>query len=201
VSYQHVKRTLDCLGAATLLATLSPLLSGIGLAIWVSSGRPIFFRQARGGWRGKVFQILKFRTMSSTTDAAGELLPDTQRMTRVGRVLRSLSLDELPELLNILKGDMSFVGPRPFLADYLPLYSQEQLRRHDVRPGLTGWAQINGRNALSWEDRFKLDLWYVDHVSPALDLKILLLTVIKVLESEGINQDENTTAERFQGSR
>jgi len=198
--YQGVKRMLDCAAAGGLLVALSPLLAGLSAAIWLESGSPVLFRQQRPGYRGKLFRIAKFRTMREARDANGAALPDFQRMTRVGSVMRSLSLDELPELWNILIGEMSFVGPRPLLVQYLPLYNAEQARRHDVRPGLTGWAQVNGRNSLAWEERFKLDVYYVDHCSFLLDLRILLLTCWKVVQREGINQGENLTAEPFRGS-
>lgn len=198
--YQRSKRVADFCVALLLLLLLSPLLVGLGLAILLESGGPVLFRQARGGFQGRVFNIVKFRTMRDTRDASGELLPDSERITAVGRLMRALSLDELPEVWNILNGDMSFVGPRPFIADYLPLYTEAQARRHSVRPGLSGWAQVNGRNALAWEERFKLDLWYVDHCSHWVDLKIVVMTFGKVLRREGVNQSETVTAERFRGS-
>jgi sugar transferase EpsL len=163
-------------------------------------GNPIFFRQKRPGYRGRPFWIYKFRTMTDTYDMQDNLLPDSQRITRVGRFLRSTSLDELPELFNVLRGEMSLVGPRPLLMQYLERYTPQQARRHEVLPGITGWAQVNGRNALTWEEKFDLDVWYVDHWSFGLDLKILLITAVKVLRREGINQPGHTTAEEFIGT-
>ncbi|MDQ0013666.1 lipopolysaccharide/colanic/teichoic acid biosynthesis glycosyltransferase [Variovorax boronicumulans] len=164
-------------------------------------GSPVFFRQARPGLHGRPFQMVKFRTMTAARASDGQLLPDAERLTAFGRFLRASSLDELPELWNVLKGDMSLVGPRPLLMDYLPLYSAEQSRRHEVRPGITGWAQINGRNALSWDEKFKLDVWYVDNRSLWLDIKILWLTVRKVLVRDGISAAGEATMPRFTGSR
>ena len=164
-------------------------------------GSPVFFRQTRPGLRGRPFQMVKFRTMTDARGPDGKLLPDAVRLTAFGRFLRATSLDELPELWNVLKGDMSLVGPRPLLMEYLPLYSPEQARRHDVHPGITGWAQVNGRNALSWEEKFKLDVWYVDHRSLSLDIKILWLTVRKVLVREGISADGEATMSKFTGGK
>ncbi len=194
------KRLFDlCL---TLLALLlfSPLLLIICPLSLIRQGRPLFFRQPRPGYKGRIFTIYKFRTMSSARGADGQLLPDAQRLTALGRFLRATSLDELPELFNVLAGEMSLVGPRPLLVAYLERYSPEQMRRHDVLPGLTGWAQINGRNALSWQDKFRLDVWYVDHWSFWLDLKIIFLTVWKVLKREGISQPGQATTEEFKGN-
>ncbi len=195
-----LKRGCDVVGALTALVVLMPLLGGIALVIRLTLGGPVLFRQARPGVHGKPFVMYKFRTMREAVDAAGNPLPDELRLTRLGQVVRSYSLDELPELWNVLRGDMSLVGPRPLLMEYLPLYTSEQRRRHEVKPGLTGWAQVNGRNAISWEDKFKLDVWYVDHRSLALDLRILVLTVKKVLLQEGITQQGQATMERFRGS-
>jgi lipopolysaccharide/colanic/teichoic acid biosynthesis glycosyltransferase len=172
----------------------------ITLLVWIYHGRPVLFQQTRGGYRGRVFKIYKFRSMTDARDVYGELLPDEARLTRLGRLLRSTSLDELPELINVLRGEMSWVGPRPLFATYLERYSPEQARRHEVLPGITGWAQINGRNVLSWEDKFQLDVWYVDHRSLGLDLRILLLTPWKVIRREGIDQPGFTSAEEFMGS-
>jgi lipopolysaccharide/colanic/teichoic acid biosynthesis glycosyltransferase len=163
-------------------------------------GMPVFFRQIRPGWMGKPFEMKKFRTMRDTTNSNGELISDAERLTAFGRLLRATSLDELPELWNVLKGEMSLVGPRPLLMEYLPLYSQEQKRRHEVRPGITGWAQINGRNNASWEEKLKMDVWYVDNQSFWLDMKILLMTVKKVFLREDINQSGHATAEKFKGN-
>jgi sugar transferase EpsL len=195
-----IKYSLDRLAAALALVLLSPLLIPLALLVRAKLGNPIFFRQQRPGLRGRPFNILKFRTMTDDRDVQGDLLPDAQRLTPFGRWLRSTSLDELPELINIARGDMSIVGPRPLLMRYLPLYTPEQSRRHLVKPGLTGWAQINGRNAISWEEKFRLDTWYVDHWSLWLDLKIILLTVIKVVRREGISEQNQATMSEFTGS-
>jgi sugar transferase EpsL len=191
------KRAIDLAGAAAGLMVLAPVLLLIVLAVWRSLGSPVLFRQDRAGLHGRRFELLKFRTMTDARDASGELRPDGQRLTPFGNWLRSTSLDELPELINVLRGDMSLVGPRPLLLDYLGHYSAEQARRHEVRPGLTGWAAVHGRNATSWERRLALDVWYVDHWSPSLDLKILLMTVIKVLKREGISAEGHATMPRF----
>ncbi|MGQ9908259.1 MAG: sugar transferase [Candidatus Flexifilum sp.] len=196
-----LKRPLDFLISLVALIVLSPVLLLIGLLVAVRLGRPILFRQVRPGLHGKPFTIYKFRTMTDARDADGHLLPDAERLTPFGRFLRSTSLDELPELFNVLKGDMSLVGPRPLLMEYLDRYTPEQARRHHVRPGITGWAQINGRNAIAWEEKFALDVWYVDHISLGLDLRILALTVWKVLRREGISQQGEATVSYFQGSK
>lgn len=182
------------------LILLSPVLLIVSLLVRVKLGGPVFFTQVRPGLNGKPFKMIKFRTMKNSVDKSGNLLPDAERMTDFGRLLRSTSLDELPELWNVLKGDMSLVGPRPLLMQYLPLYSREQNRRHEVKPGVTGWAQVNGRNSLSWDDKFKLDTWYVDNRSLLLDVKILFLTVKKVIARDGISQVDNVTMEPFTGS-
>jgi sugar transferase EpsL len=196
----RAKRTFDLLAAATGLIVLSPLLVTTGLVIRLSIGSPVLFRQQRPGYRGRPFTMIKFRTMHGERDVAGELLPDAIRMTAVGRFLRSTSIDELPALWNVIRGEMSLVGPRPLLMEYLPRYDQEQIRRHDVRPGITGLAQINGRNAVTWERKFELDVWYVDHRSFLLDLRILAFTVMNVLRREGISQPGRATADPFKGS-
>ena len=195
------KRLLDLLLTIPGLALLSPILALIAVLVRIYHGSPIFFHQLRPGYRGKPFELIKFRTMSEARDAQGRLLPDMQRLTRLGRFLRSTSLDELPEFFLVLSGKMSLVGPRPLLMQYLERYSPEQKRRHDVLPGITGWAQINGRNTLTWEDKFDLDVWYVDHWSLWLDIKIMLLTLWKVVRREGISQPGHATAEEFMGSR
>jgi lipopolysaccharide/colanic/teichoic acid biosynthesis glycosyltransferase len=194
------KTLADRLAAALALVLLSPLLIPLALLVRAKLGNPIFFRQQRPGLGGRPFNILKFRTMTDDRDAEGNLLPDAQRLTSFGCWLRSTSLDELPELINIARGDMSIVGPRPLLMRYLPLYTPEQSRRHLVKPGLTGWAQINGRNAISWEEKFRLDTWYVDHWSLWLDVKILVLTVLRVLVRDGINATGEATMPAFTGS-
>jgi len=178
-----------------------PLLLAIALLLWVSEGWPVFFSQDRPGYQGKIFRLTKFRTMRSAVDADGCLLPDRQRLSRIGSFLRSLSLDELPEIIHVLKGEMSLVGPRPLLPQYLDRYTPEQMRRHEVLPGITGWAQIHGRNTLSWEEKFRLDVWYVDHWSLRLDVRILLLTFWKAIRREGINQPGEATAAEFTGTR
>jgi sugar transferase EpsL len=194
------KRALDVVVAAAGLLLLSPVLAATALAVRLGIGSPVFFRQTRPGLNGQPFALLKFRTMRDADDAEGNLLPDAARLTRLGAFLRSTSLDELPELWNVLRGEMSLVGPRPLLMEYLPLYTPEQARRHEVRPGITGWAQVNGRNALRWEDKFRLDVWYVDHRSLWFDIRILVLTLKKVLVREGISQQGQATMERFTGT-
>jgi len=196
-----IKRRLDILFSFCALLFLSPLLLLLALLVRFSIGKPILFRQTRPGLLGEPFQMVKFRTMIDAKDRAGNLLPDQDRLTPFGSFLRATSLDELPELWNVLKGDMSLVGPRPLLMEYLPLYSPEQMRRHEVRPGITGWAQVNGRNALSWEEKFALDVWYVDNCSLWLDLKILLLTIRKVVLREGISAQGEATMHRFMGTQ
>ena len=193
------KRVLDMTLVLLALIILAPVLGVLGILVRITSGAPVLFRQQRPGLHGKPFTLYKFRTMTDAHDAEGNLLPDDQRLTPFGRFLRSTSLDELPELWNVLKGDMSLVGPRPLLMRYLPRYTPEQMRRHEVRPGVTGWAQINGRNALTWEEKFDLDVWYVDNVSPWLDLKIIVLTMWKILKREGISQPGQATMEEFMG--
>ncbi len=195
-----MKRLLDVVAASAGMLLLSPVLGLTALAVSVFLGGPVLFSQLRPGMHGKPFTLYKFRTMRDARDAAGKPLSDAERLTRFGHFLRASSLDELPELWNVLRGDMSLVGPRPLLMEYLPLYSPEQARRHEVRPGITGWAQVNGRNAISWEDKFRLDMWYVDHHSLWLDLKILFLTLKKVFAREGISQEGQATAEKFRGS-
>jgi sugar transferase EpsL len=191
------KRFFDLALAIPGLFAISPILLMISLLVRTRLGRPVLFKQIRPGLHGKPFAIYKFRTMTDAMGEDGKVLPDAERLTRLGRFLRAASLDELPELFNILKGDMSIVGPRPLLMQYLDRYTPEQARRHEVRPGLTGWAQINGRNDISWEDKFKMDVWYVDHQSLLLDLKIIGMTVLKVLKREGINQAGEATAAEF----
>jgi len=195
------KRLFDLLASSLAILVLSPVFLAVSLVLWASEGRPLLFRQRRPGYRGQIFLCNKFRTMRQLADKNGTPLPDSQRVSRLGKFLRSTSLDELPELLNVFSGEMSLVGPRPLLVQYLERYSPEEARRHDVYPGITGWAQINGRNSLSWEDKFKYDVWYVDHWSFLLDLKIIFLTVWKVLAREGINQPGQATAEEFKGSK
>ena len=178
---------------------LSPLLLTIALLIRLKMGRPVFFGQTRTGLKGQPFTLYKFRTMIDRREKHGQLLPDAERLTPFGRILRVSSLDELPELWNVLKGEMSLVGPRPLLMEYLERYTPEQARRHQVKPGITGWAQVNGRNTISWEEKFKLDLWYVDHCSLRIDLKVLFLTIWKTIKREGINQSDQATMEEFRG--
>lgn len=196
-----IKRCLDFLLAAILLAVMLPLLGIIAIILAAHHGFPILFRQRRPGLNGEPFEMIKFRTMTSAVDASGIPLPDEQRLSWLGRLLRSSSLDELPELWNVLKGEMSLVGPRPLLMEYLPLYTPEQARRHEVRPGITGWAQVNGRNAISWEEKFQLDAWYVDHHTLWLDIRILWMTVISVFSRHGINAPGQVTMHKFSGSR
>jgi lipopolysaccharide/colanic/teichoic acid biosynthesis glycosyltransferase len=194
-----LKRAFDLALSAALLILLSPVLLLVALIILLVDGRPVIFSQARPGLLGRPFLLRKFRTMADASDAEGAPLADARRLTRLGRVLRNSSLDELPTLWNVLTGAMSLVGPRPLLMEYLPLYSPEQARRHEVPPGITGWAQVNGRNAISWEEKFAYDVWYVDHWSLALDFRILLMTVVNVFRAEGINQEGSATVERFRG--
>lgn len=196
-----MKRLFDLVVAGCALVVLSIPLLVLTLIVRKRLGRPAFFRQVRPGMNGKPFEMIKFRTMTDARDAHGTLLPDAERLTDFGRFLRATSLDELPELWNVLKGDMSLVGPRPLLMEYLPLYSREQARRHAVRPGVTGWAQVNGRNALSWDEKFALDVWYVDHHSLWLDLRILAMTVRKVVVREGINAAGEATMSKFTGNK
>ena len=194
-----LKRLIDIFGSLIGLALSSPIIIVISIIIYFTMGRPIFFKQVRPGLKGKPFVIYKFRTMLDLRDEKGNLLPDEKRLTTIGKFLRSTTSDELPEFWNVLKGDMSLVGPRPLLMEYLDRYTPEQARRHNVKPGMTGWAQINGRNAISWEEKFKLDVWYVDNWNIFLDLKIILLTILKVLKREGINQPGRATVDYFRG--
>jgi len=194
------KRVLDLVIAIPGILVLSPIFALISVLVRINIGSPVIFSQKRPGYLGKPFWVYKFRTMANLYDDNDNLLPDDQRITRLGQVLRSTSLDELPELYNVIRGEMSIVGPRPLLMQYLDRYTSEQARRHEFLPGMTGWAQINGRNALSWEEKFKLDVWYIDHWSFGLDLKILLISVIKVLRREGISQPGQATSEEFMGT-
>jgi sugar transferase EpsL len=194
------KRILDLVLTIPALILLAPVMSLVALAVWLTMGRPLLFRQLRPGLYGEPFTLRKFRTMTDERDATGNLLPNAQRLTRMGALLRSTSLDELPELWNVLRGEMSLVGPRPLLVEYLPLYTPEQARRHEANPGITGWAQVSGRNALTWEQKFALDVWYVDHRSFLLDLRILFMTVWKVCKREGIGHNGHATMVPFGGS-
>jgi lipopolysaccharide/colanic/teichoic acid biosynthesis glycosyltransferase len=198
--YRHFKYAFDLFVSFFTILIFSPLLLVIALLIRWHLGDPIFFCQRRPGHRGRPFYLLKFRTMSNACLPSGALLPDAQRLTPFGRWLRATSIDELPALINILRGEMSFIGPRPLLMQYLPLYSPEQSRRHDVKPGFSGWAQVNGRNAISWDEKFHLDVWYVDHQSFWLDLRIFLLTILRVIQREGISADGEATMQPFMGS-
>jgi lipopolysaccharide/colanic/teichoic acid biosynthesis glycosyltransferase len=194
-----MKRLFDFLLASVLLILFSPLFILVSLLIFFKMGQPILFRQLRPGYKEKIFGIYKFRTMTNERDEKGELLPDEKRVIGLGKFIRSTSLDELPQLFNVLKGEMSFVGPRPLLIEYLPLYNNEQKRRHNVLPGITGWAQVNGRNAISWEQKFRYDVWYVDHQSFLLDMRILWMTFLKVLHRSDINSKNSATMEKFKG--
>lgn len=200
LEYPISKRIFDLIAVTLGLVLLSPFLLLTALFVAIFLGTPVLFRQQRPGYKARPFFIYKFRTMTDASDSAGNLLPDDQRLTRLGRFLRAFSLDELPELLNILRGEMSLVGPRPLLMEYLERYSPEQMRRHDAYPGLTGWAQVNGRNAITWQDKFRYDVWYVDNWSFWLDIKILILTVWKVIKREGISQPGQATTEYFMGN-
>ena len=196
-----IKRLLDFFVSLIALLILSPVL--IIVSVWlyfVNEGAGVFFTQDRPGKNNQIFRLIKFKTMNDKRDKDGKLLPDGVRLTKAGRFVRSTSLDEIPQLINVLKGDMSLIGPRPLLLKYLPLYNAEQARRHEVRPGITGWAQVNGRNAISWEEKFKLDVWYVDHVSFLLDIKILLKTVYNVIKRKGISSETSATMEAFKGN-
>ena len=197
---RYGKRLFDLVLTIPGIVVISPVLAVIALLVRVKLGSPVLFRQERPGLDGKAFTIYKFRTMTDERDTDGNLLPDGERLTRFGKFLRASSLDELPELWNVIKGDMSLVGPRPLLMQYLERYTPEQARRHEVRPGITGWAQVNGRNAVTWEDKFDMDVWYVDNQSLVLDIKILFLTFIKTFKREGITQTGQATAEEFKGS-
>jgi lipopolysaccharide/colanic/teichoic acid biosynthesis glycosyltransferase len=194
------KRSLDLAVTIPCVILLAPLLGLIALLVYFQLGRPVFFRQQRPGLHGQLFTLVKFRTMRELNDVFGHPLPDTERMTRFGRFMRSTSLDELPELLNVLRGEMSLVGPRPLLVKYLDLYTQEQMRRHEVRPGVTGWAQVNGRNALSWEQKFAYDVWYVEHLSLWLDLRILIMTFRTMIHRQGISAPGEATMTEFTGT-
>jgi sugar transferase EpsL len=196
-----MKRLFDFTCALIGLLLLSPLFAITALLVRLKLGSPVIFKQKRPGLYGKPFYIYKFRTMTVLRDSNGELLPDHMRMTPFGQLLRKLSLDEIPQLFNVLIGDLSLVGPRPLLMEYLDLYTTEQARRHEVRPGITGWAQVNGRNAISWEDKFKLDVWYVDHYSFWLDLKILFMTIVMVVKTDGVNQKGFITSEKYEGTK
>ena len=197
---KFIKPLFDQIGALFLIILISPFIILTALLVALKIGRPIFFTQKRPVLHGKIFTIYKFRTMTNEKDSDGNLLPDAQRLHGLGKRIRSLSLDELPQLLNVLKGEMSFIGPRPLLPEYIPLYTPEQARRHDVKPGITGWAQVNGRNAIRWEEKFRYDIEYVNTLSFLLDIKILFLTVLKVFKKEGIAQEGEVTMERFIGS-
>lgn len=198
--YDISKRLFDLVFSLVLAILLLPLLAPLAVLVYLNLGSPVLFRQQRPGLLGKPFTFYKFRTMNNRTDENGRLLPDEDRLTGFGSFLRGTSLDELPQLFNVIRGDMSLVGPRPLLMEYLDLYTDEQARRHEARPGITGWAQVNGRNAITWEEKFRLDLWYVDNRSFLLDLRIILLTVVRIIRKEGINQAGMATAEKFRGS-
>ncbi len=200
ISSGFMKRLLDIIFALILIAVLLPVFIILYFVIAIRLGRPVIFKQMRPGLNGKPFMMYKFRSMTDEKDQNGELLNDDKRLTSFGKKLRATSLDELPELYNILKGDMSFIGPRPLLMEYLPLYNERQSRRHEVRPGITGWAQVNGRNAISWKDKFELDVWYVENMSLWLDIKVIFKTIGTVLSRKGISQDGKATAEPFKGN-
>lgn len=195
------KRILDFICSLIGFIILLPVFLFVTLFLTIANnGKPFFFQQ-RPGKNNKIFEVVKFRTMNDKKDAQGNLLSDKDRLTSLGRFIRKTSLDEITQLINVIKGDMSLVGPRPLLLEYLPLYDEKQIRRHEVRPGITGWAQINGRNAISWKDKFELDVWYVDNISISLDIRILLLTILKVFKSEGISSDTSITMEKFEGNK
>jgi len=196
-----LKRLFDIIVALVLIVLFLPVYLIVSILILVKMGSPIFFRQKRPGKDGKIFEIYKFRTMTNEKDGRGELLPDELRLVGIGKFIRSTSLDELPQIFNVLKGDMSFVGPRPLLVEYLPLYNERQKKRHDVKPGITGWAQVNGRNAISWEEKFEYDVWYVEHQSFLLDMKILWMTFLKVVRRSDISSQSSVTMEKFRGNK
>lgn len=198
--YKYIKRILDIISSLLAIIILSPLLAVTAVLVKTKLGSPVLFRQKRPGKDEKIFTLMKFRTMTDERDENGELLPDEVRLTKFGKFLRSTSIDELPELFNILKGDMSVIGPRPLLVEYIPRYNEHQHRRHEVRPGLSGWAQVNGRNTVSWEDKFDMDVYYVDNYSFAMDVKILFMTVLNVLKREGISSETSATMEVFMGT-
>ncbi len=200
MTYGTCKRLFDLIVAGSLMILLCPFWIIVALLVRLKLGKPVLFRQQRPGLHGEPFMLYKFRTMTDARDAQGNLLPDSERLLPLGRFLRNTSLDELPELFNVLKGDMSLVGPRPLLMEYLPLYTPEQMRRHNLKPGITGWAQIHGRNSLTWEEKFELDLWYVDHPNLWTDMCILVSTFIKVLKREGVNAEGHVTMPKFKGS-
>ena len=198
--YRYFKRMIGFVISLIALIVLSPVILIVGILVYIKLGSPIIFKQERPGKDGKIFKMYKFRTMLDSYNKFGEALPDEERLTKFGKILRSTSLDELPELINVIKGDMSLVGPRPLLVEYLELYSDEQKKRHNVRPGITGWAQVNGRNSISWNEKLNLDVEYVKNLSLILDIKILFLTVYKVFKRDGINQEGNATIEKFTGN-
>ena len=198
---EHIKPLGDKFFALLSLVVFAPVLILVGILIYFKLGYPIFFRQKRPGRNEKIFSIYKFRTMTNQKDKSGDLLPDEQRLVGIGKLIRSTSLDELPQLFNVLKGEMSFVGPRPLLVEYLDLYNDEQKRRHNVKPGITGWAQVNGRNAISWKQKFNHDVWYVDHQSFSLDMKILWMTLLKVIKGSDISSGTSVTMEKFRGTK
>lgn len=198
--YKYIKRILDIISSLLAIIILSPLLAVTAVLVKIKLGSPVLFKQERPGKDEKIFTLMKFRTMTDERDENGELLPDEVRLTKFGKFLRSTSIDELPELFNILKGDMSVIGPRPLLVEYIPRYNEHQHRRHEVRPGLSGWAQVNGRNTVSWEDKFDMDVHYVDNYSFAMDVKILFMTVLNVLKKEGISSETSATMEVFMGT-
>ncbi|WP_294836431.1 sugar transferase [Eubacterium sp.] len=198
--YKYIKRILDIISSLLAIIILSPLLAVTAVLVKTKLGSPVLFKQERPGKDEKIFTLMKFRTMTDERDENGELLPDEVRLTKFGKFLRSTSIDELPELFNILKGDMSVIGPRPLLVEYIPRYNEHQHRRHEVRPGLSGWAQVNGRNTISWEDKFDMDVHYVDNYSFAMDVKILFMTVLNVIKKEGISSETSATMEVFMGT-
>lgn len=197
---KHIKRVIDLIGALIVLILVSPLFLMVTLLLFIQNRGKVFFYQNRPGYQEKAFYIIKFKTMSDESDEKGKLLPDIDRITPVGKWVRKFSLDELPQLINVIKGDMSLIGPRPLLFKYLPLYSDEQRKRHEVKPGITGWAQVNGRNSISWTKKFKLDIYYVNNISFTMDFKIFLLTLLKILKREGVNQSETQPMQPFNGS-
>lgn len=200
IYYKYVKRCIDFMAALVVLMIFFPVIIIVAVLLWITHHRPVYFTQKRIGWNDKVFTVYKFKSMNDAKDEHGNLLPDAQRLTPFGKFIRKTSLDELPQLINVLKGDMSLIGPRPLLVHYLPLYSPEQRKRHLVRPGITGWAQVNGRNIIGWQKKFELDVWYVQHLNFGIDCKIVWLTIVNILKASGISQEGQATAEAFTGN-
>ncbi len=196
-----MKRCIDFMAALTVLSLFLPVMIIVAVLLWITRHRPVYFAQKRLGWKEKIFTVYKFKSMNDARDEHGQLLPDAERLTAFGKFIRKTSIDELPQLINVLKGDMSLIGPRPLLVHYLPLYSSEQRKRHLIRPGITGWAQVNGRNIISWQKKFELDIWYVQHMNFTTDCKIVWMTLVNILKASGISQEGQATVEAFTGNK